>query len=348
MTTEKTLLNLGFDPGNGALKFYGPRGGLQTLSQIAANGAHGVTRITGLRASKPPMQIQVDGRSFYVGEGAHDWGRPVESLDYERLTGTPEMIAMFCGALTRYAQAFGAPDVPLALTVGLPHEMMQGDDAKSNAAAVKSWMEGAHTWRADDTTYSTHVAEVRVTSQAVGALFDYLMDDEGKFVPARKAHFKSEVGVLSVGFNTVELLVVRNKTAVQRFTAGATVGVRRLLELVNRGNLYSLGELDTRLRAGQLDVVAQLPVWEREITGFVEKQWGATWRRFSAVLLVGGGAILLKDTLPLRFTGKAIVPDNPVLAIARGLCKLGLTQRKRTKAESQDDDKDADVQDPSD
>jgi hypothetical protein len=124
-------------------------------------------------------------------------------------------------------------------------------------------------------------------------------------------------------------MVVRNRTPVQRFTAGTSSGVRRLLELVNGQRLYSLGELDMQLRSGQLDVSAALPIWEREVMGVIEKQWGNAWKRFAAVLLMGGGSILLKETLPYRFSGKAYLPDQPIMAIARGLHKLSIFQQNR-------------------
>ena len=158
---------------------------------------------------------------------------------------------------------------------------------------------------------------------------DYLLDGEGRFIPERKGAFSSEVGVISIGFGTVELMVVRDRTPVQRFTSGSASGVRRLLEIVNGQHLYSLGELDTQLRAGHLDISTALPIWEREVTGVIEKQWGTSWKRFAAVLIMGGGAILLKDNLPYAFNGKAYLPDEPVQAIARGLYRLILLQQTR-------------------
>ena len=97
----------------------------------------------------------------------------------------------------------------------------------------------------------------------------------------------------------------------------------------NAGSGYSLGELDTQLRAGHLDISTALPIWEREVTGVIEKQWGTSWKRFAAVLIMGGGAILLKDNLPYAFNGKAYLPDEPVQAIARGLYRLILLQQTR-------------------
>lgn len=325
-------LPISVDAGAGAIKVYGPHGGLQVLAQVSANSQHSVGRLLGLASQKPPLHIQDNATSFYVDAGAHDWGRPVENLSHDRFSGTPEMRALFKAALTRYIQQCGPLDVPLQIMLGLPLEPLSGTDAPATVESARRWLKGAHTWQADDREYHVEVADVKVTSQPVGALFDYLLDDDGHFVPARKTAFTREVGIISIGFNTIELLVVRDKAPVQRFTAGTTAGVRRLLELVNQLRLYSLGELDVLLRAGKLDVRDSLPIWEGEVTGFIEQRWGTAWRRFAALLLVGGGALLLKDTLPARFQGKAIVPDEPILSIARGLYKLNLSNLRQKKA----------------
>jgi len=328
--SNSNYILLGEDMGMGANKLYGPNGGLQMPSQVAINGSQKVARMVGLRSQKPPLQIRTENGSFYTGPDAHDFGRPVENLDYDRLAGAPEMRALLYGSLTRYCEAYGNFDRPVSMMVGMPLEPLTGDQARSNIAAVRRWMEGEHHWEADGKTYHVRIDEVTVTSQAVGALFDYLLNDEGRLIPERKGAFKKEVGIISVGFNTVELLVVRDKKPVQRFTAGTTAGVRRLLEIVNSRGMYSLGELDAQLRAGRLDIREALPVWEREVTGVIEHQWGSTWKRFAVILLVGGGAVLLKDRLPHRFDGKAFVPDDPVLSIARGLYKL-LRQRENRR-----------------
>ncbi|MBP9041846.1 MAG: hypothetical protein KBF64_08755, partial [Anaerolineaceae bacterium] len=65
--------------------------------------------------------------------------------------------------------------------------------------------------------------------------------------------------------------------------------------------------------------------------GEVEKRWGKAWRRFTVVILVGGGAILLKNSLPYFFNGKGILADDPVQSIARGLWKLSLFQNHNRK-----------------
>jgi hypothetical protein len=325
--TDTSPIPLGIDAGNGAFKLFGAPGGLEFISQAATYTGQKVLSTLGLRKSKAPLAIQNENGQFYVGAGAHDFGRPVENLDVDRFNGTPEMKALLHGSLTRYQQRYGNFAAPLSIVVGLPNEVLTGELAEQNVENVKRWLRGNHTWTADGQNYSAEIAEVKAASQVTGGLFDYLLDAEGNFIHERRGAFNGEVGVITIGFGTVELMVVRNRTPVQRFTSGAASGVRRLLELLNRQHLYSLGELDAQLRDKQLDLREALPIWEREVTGVIEKQWGAAWKRFSVVLIMGGGALLLKDTLPYRFNGKAFVPDEPVQAVARGLYRLSQLQQ---------------------
>lgn len=305
-------------------------GGLQMVSQVASNGRGHFEGMLGLKAKRRPMEIASDFGSFYVGEGAHEHGRPVENLDFERLTGAPEMRALLYGSLSQFQKQYGKFDRPLSLMVGLPLQMMMGANAKAYQSAVKGWLKGTHEFTADREAMKIEVGQVRLTSQPVGALFDYVLDDGGRIQSDRAAAMLDEVGVISVGFNTVELLVVKDQGAVERFTAGNTLGVRRLLELLNRDGLFSLGELDEKIRAGRMrdELKSALPIWSREVNGEIERRWGQSFKRFVKVIVVGGGALLLKDALTAQFGDKAYVPNLPVLSIARGLWKLSVMKGK--------------------
>lgn len=326
------MMHFGLDLGMGAIKLFGNQQGIQLISQVAVNNGPLVGRMLGLGSSRLPLRITLPtGNTFFVDSGAHDSGRPVENLSMDRFAGAPEMVALFYGAFTRFFQTAGAITPPVSITCGLPLETLAGEEARTTVERIQRWMKAEHTWKANDQDYQLVVTEVRATSQPAGALFDYVLDEEGNIIPNRRNAFTQEVGIVSVGMNTTELLVVREKVPVQRFTAGSTSGVRRLLELVNGQGLYSLGELDTLLRANRLDVSQVLPIWEREVTGEIEKCWGKSWRRFTAVILVGGGAVLLKNTLPYYFNGKGVLPEDPIMSIARGLWKLPLYQTAMKK-----------------
>lgn len=328
-------MNFGIDLGFGNIKLYGPDGGIVLPSHVATAGNATVADLVGMTSQAAPLQITQLDRSYYVGARAHSWGRPVENLDYDRLTGSPEIRALLAGAFTRYMEAYGRIETAVTLFVGLPLEPLSGDPAtvQATVAAARAWLTGVHAWRADggagSAHYSLDVREIKITSQPSGALFDYLLDDNGRFIPDRAGHMKQEIGIVSVGFNTVERLAVVNGAPVQRFTAGSTSGVRRLLELINDKGLYSLGELDGLLRTDALDAAqlrGPLDVWSREVNGEIERTWGKQWKRFAHVVIVGGGAMLLNGRLLPRFAGLASMPDDPILAIARGLYKLALLQ----------------------
>jgi hypothetical protein len=217
------------------------------------------------------------------------------------------------------------------LYVGLPIGALMGDEAQTTQRSVRDAWCGEHRWTADGTAERLTVENVIVASQPVGAMFDHLLNARGEMTPDKRMLFKSEIGVLGIGMNTVDLLVVKGGAPVDRFIAGETIGVRRMLDLCNADGLYSLAELDDQLRSGTLDTSTALPVWEREVLGLIEKQWGKYFRRFGVVVVVGGGAILLRDGLLRRFNGKSCVPDDPVIATARGLYKYALMKSAKSE-----------------
>lgn len=327
-------INFGFDMGMGALKLWSAAGGFQLVSQVATNGREHLMDGVGLKSRSRPMLVSGEFGSFYVGLGAHEHGRPVENLDFERLTGAPEMRALLYGAWAQYQAEYGPFDEALSLMVGLPLQMMTGEAAKEYQKAVKGWLLGEHVFEADGITHRVSVEAVRQTSQPVGALFDFVLDHRGQMIAERGGVLLDEVGVVSVGFNTIELMVVKEQRAFERFTRGNTKGVRRLLDLMRRDGLYSLGELDEKLRAPRADAEIKarlktaMPIWAREVNGEIEEVWeGRKHQRFAKVLVVGGGALLLRDALTLQFGAKAWVPDDAVLSIARGLWKLSVMRK---------------------
>ena len=263
------MTTLAFDPGYGATKLYGSHGGFAMQSLVSIAAGKTVRRMAGLRVTNPPLRIEGKNGVFYVGEGAHDWGRPVENLDFDRLTGSPEMLALFYGALTKYGIA-----EEIDLIVGVPIASLTGDTAQQTQRSVVEFLRGNHEWRADGQPCAASVRNVRVTSRPVGAMFDYLLNDSGEMTADKRLAFKKEIGILSLGMNTVELMVVRDGSPVQRFTAGEKLGVRRLLELQNADGLYSLGELDSRLRSGALDLSNTIPVWAERVIRLLGKELG--------------------------------------------------------------------------
>lgn len=325
-----SLLNLGQDLGFGANKLFGQHGNSILQSIIAADTGHEVTQSMGLRISKKPLRIGFNGVSYYVGPNSHDWGSPIENLDYERMQGIPETRAILYGNLTSYIKAYQPEFLENTfMVVGLPLDVLSGPHANNNADRIRKWITGVHEWEADGQKYSINIQETRIASQPSGALFDYLFDDEGQLIQSRKNDYLGEIGIISIGFNTIEILTVKEKMLVQNSTMGKSLGVRRLLEMHNDHSSYTMGELDSKLRAGRLDVSHLLPVWQSQIIGVVDEAWGKKWSRFSKIILVGGGAKLIGMNLLDFFKGNAIIPDDPVISISRGLYKYAMSLNKK-------------------
>lgn len=322
-------IKLGLDLGMSSLKGFGAAGGLQFMSQAAlASGERMEGSLTGMRSRRRPLVVSGEFGQFYVGKGAHDFGTPVESLDFERLTGTPEMRALFYGWLTAWQKKYGRFDAPLQLMVGLPFQMMMGENAKRYQSAVRTWMSGHHEWQADGEAFTVDVEKTPLAPQALGAPFDFAFDLQGQAIAGREDALKKECGTIAIGSNTVELLVSKNNTDTERFNGGKAVGVRKLFQRVDPRGLYTYGELDEMLRSGELDVKEHIPSWAIEVAGFINKKWEDAHERFFRVFIVGGGAILLNGNLTVKFKDKAFMPDDPVMAIARGLYKLNLVTGK--------------------
>jgi hypothetical protein len=311
------------DFGAGNIKRYAEAGSVVIPSQIATCTGEQLGEMSGIKRAASTTRIEIDGHRFYVGAGAHTNGRPVENLDDSRfVSGSPELRAL------TYAALDGSPADPMNAIIGLPQSALVGEQAAKTAAGLREWLVGEHRWQVNTVEHQATIEKVTVTSQAAGALFDWLLDPAGKFIADRRKKFSDEIGVLSVGMNTLELLVLHGGEIVNRFTGSRTAGVRRLLELSDPQGYYSRGELDTKLRAGRLDTRAALPIWGAEITGAIEQVWGTAHNRFSAVIMVGGGAVLLQNALMGMFNGRSYMPDDPLISVSRGLYKLALMKAK--------------------
>ena len=309
----------------------GEQGEILFFNQAALmNGERMEGSLTGMKQRRRPMVVKGEFGEFYVGKGAHDFGQPVESFDFEHLTGTNEMRALVYGALTMYQKQFGPFDAPLVVAVGLPLALMSGTDAKKNQSAVTKWLMGHHVWEADGEALTVDVEKVSMVPQALGALFDYVFDQNGQAIAGRESAMRFECAEISIGSNSIEVMVTKRNSDTERFNGSKAVGVRKLFQRIDPHNRFSYGELDLKLRGrdDEFDdeTKAKLPgyvqSWSVEVLDFIDKRWGDAEKRFHRVFIVGGGAYLLEKTLAGKFNGRAYMPENAVMSIARGLLKI--------------------------
>jgi hypothetical protein len=320
--------NFGCDLGQSSLKFVSSRGALQFSSTAALFS--GEVADFGKKRSRP-IVVEGDFGKLFVGGNAHAYGIPIENMDFDRLAGTPEMRGVFYGAMTAYMNRYGLLEDPLTLIVGLPFQMLQGEGASvaKFRKAVNGWLAGEHRWIADGDDHCVAVERVELYPQALGAPVDYALDINGKAISAERTRaLQVECATVSIGSNTVEALVTKGNDDTKKFNGGKPIGVRQLKRRVDPYGHWSFGEFDQMLRTGTLpddyQVTTQhLDSWSSEIVGFLNDLWGQSYHRFHKVFFVGGGSILLQKQMRAKFNGKTVLADDPVMAIANGLYKLG-------------------------
>jgi len=338
----------GYDPGfgNGKGVIIGPSGSNVNVAVVPSVVGVGETDLgmlsvgnLGRRSRRNvPDRVSFDGVTYLVGKGVSRYARPVQRMDFLRLTDGPELRALFYDVTFRL---LGEGVHKIAFMVGLPVEIMADrEHAKGVLRAMRGWMVGEHSFVVNDEEVSLEVADVRAMAQPAGAFFAWGLDDRGKWIRDR-SDLRAPVAICDIGFNTLDLFVVEGGEVIGRFTGGDTAGMRRAAEqLITRvqgqcGVELSLHEADALARQkrprlytadGEADlrslVNQALDSAAAGIVTFVERRWGNA-RQFAHVLFTGGGADILHDTLARQYPHGVVLP-NTVTANAVGLARYAV------------------------
>ncbi len=339
---------IGLDPGFGGIKVAAIEEGTLRTAHVPAVVGVGSTDLGLLslgefrrhrRRRSGPDTVAFEGVEYLVGENVHRYARPVERMDFHRLSGGAELQAAIYAALARVFEP-GEHETPVLL--GLPVEVMSDrSQAQEVLRAIRGWFLGEHVFRVNDVDYVVKIREVRAMPQPAGAFFAWGLDNTGRWVRGKEA-LRQPVGICDIGFNTLDLFAVEAGDVVGRFTAGDTVGMRRAAELLAQtlrrqyGLELSLHEADALLRqkaphvhvAGQGTVsVARMVRQALETTAayvvrFLEERWGRG-RQFAHILFSGGGAEMLRDVLLRQYPYGEVLPDA-VTANAVGLARYAV------------------------
>ena len=335
--------NVGLDPGFGGFKAacVGPDGmQVATAPSVVGVGETdmGLLSLGALgrrRRSRQPDRVTFDKITYLVGENVARYARPVERMDFLRLSDGPELRALFYDLVYRL---LGEGQHRANVMVGLPVEVMADrEQARATLRALRAWMATRHKYEVNGDEVRLHVETVRVMAQPAGTFFAWGLNSQGKWVRDRGA-LRAPVAICDIGFHTLDLFAVEGGEVVARFTGGDTVGMRRAAELIistvrtGHGVSLSLHEADVLARqrhprlhtvGGEVKLRAQidqaLDTTAAAVVTFVERQWG-NGRQFAHLLFTGGGAEALKATL-LRHYPHGVVLPNAVTANALGLAR---------------------------
>jgi len=341
------MLQLGVDPGFGNFKVAAVgKEGVQVsiVPSVVGVGETDLGMLSlgnlGRRRHRPvPDRVAFGGVTYLVGEGVARFTRPVQRMDFLRLSDGPELRALFYDAVFHLlGEGFHRDIAPM---VGLPVEVMgDRERARETLRALRRWMIARHRFAVNDRPVTLQVTDVRVMAQPAGTFFAWGLDDTGRWMRA-KGDLKAPVAICDIGFNTLDLFAVQGGEVVARFTGGDTAGIRRAAELLintvraQHSVELSLHEADALLRQkrpklytaeGEVNLkpqVAQaLATTAAGITTFVERRWG-NGKQFAHLLFTGGGAETLRDALLRQYPHGVVLP-NPVAANAVGLARYAV------------------------
>lgn len=269
-----------------------------------------------------PKQVQ-------IGRGAVHQSRFVGGREDRAWTTSEEWYLLALAALSGLTKATKAE---FTVVTGLPVAFYSRDKS-----LVRARLMGEHkVQREGRSVQSLHVNSLKVIPQPFGALLASVMDDRGRIVDDDLAG--SSVGVIDVGGKTTNFLSAENLTELRKETASINVGIWDAVRavrgwladncpdldlrdheivdaLTSRGVSYYGETVDlSKIVSGVLDSLAD------QVLAEASKLWNGG-AGLGAVLLTGGGALLLAPLVQAHFRHACIV-DDPVFANVRGFYRF--------------------------
>ncbi len=350
---EETVIYCGYDPGFKANKAARVQGNeISTYALPSAVGLADRGRKDGLslggvirtnRTLRPPFRVVFDGIEYLVGPNVDNYTKPIDRMDFDRFTDSPELRATFYTTLYRIINGGGHK---VALAIALPVEVLQNkDEAARVERAMQSWMVGEHHFSVDGVETVLVIAKVRVKiPQPVATWFDWGMDCTGQWIKGKEAQ-RAPTLIVDEGFNTLDVVVVENGQISDRLSGGDTLGMSRAAEQLIEMMKYRHGLAVELARANDLiesvvngqpaevylygeprnvtrEAKQALSSLEADVDNYFKRSLGKAKDAYH-VLLTGGGALALSARLLARFPQAILMPE-PVLANARGLAKLAI------------------------
>jgi hypothetical protein len=316
---------IGLDPGFGNIKV-AAGGQVRVIPSLVAVPRRLGMAASGLRLHRTTI-VRFEGHEYAIGSGAPLRGTVYESIDESRFLTAP-VLALMLGAIALLVEH---QHEPLLLVVGLPVAMMQANTGtKGLVKALQSRLSGHHCLEVDGRRVELRIERVWTRAQPLGVWAEWAVQESGELQAGAR---RSLIGVVDIGFNTVDIFGIQGGEMHAGMMAGAELGVRLLLEDATADYDMPYHQLLWRFSEGALNVTQQAVAdWAGEIAGFIRRQWRKV--RPDMVVLAGGGAALLQDwglTDIIRHAVRCDIylPGDPVTAGARGLEKLGKAMLKR-------------------
>ena len=275
--------------------------------------------VLGEMAGEEDLQVEVDGKSYFVGELAERQS----NVRFFTLDQT-QFISQFAKTLALAAAARLVGNfLPVNLVTGLPIGYYR--DHKESLAKV---LQGEHKVAFTDAAGKRQektitINKVRVIPQPFGSMFNLMLNDLGEIADRRLV--KEKIGIIDVGFRTCDYTIADQMRYSERGSRTTDSGIARAFNVIagklrEKSNvnielyrLYSAVEKGAiKIRGKEYDlrelteqVFAQLAT---TVANEVDRLWVDDWDIDAMVITGGGGAVLAKHLQPL-LNGKVLTLD---------------------------------------
>lgn len=182
-----------------------------------------------------------------------------------------------------------------------------------------------------------NVKDVAVIPQPKGTYFDFFLNADGSFNSDRKKYAVGNIGVIDIGFNTLDLTRIDGLDPVGKRSTSYPLGMFGAFQELSNEIYQMFGveippeELEPFVQRREIFVFGQRrPIHEQMKVAFtshsekilsrVKSFWPDRWE-LTKVLITGGGSVYLGDYLKGEFKGVAEVTSNPVFANVSGYLK---------------------------
>lgn len=274
---------------------------------------------------RSPKVVTYNGFDYFVGWDCLAHSRVTAGRQDRARIGSDEERLLALVALAR----LGVEDC--VVVAGLPWAWY------ADRRRLKKSLVGEHHLSIGHKEHTVLIREVRVVPQPVGGFYSTFLDKRG-VARASEEEMNRTYGFLDIGWNTVDFTALRRLEPVEAWCGGATIGVRRVIEIVadriERTHHLELSaqEVDQAIRDGHVEVygrVVDISQWVNSAAQAVARQirakatalWG-NGERFSKIFIFGGGAFIMGKELKRAFPHNSEVLPQPCLANAIGFAKF--------------------------
>ena len=294
--------------------------------------------------NKDHTVVQMNGTPFFVGEIARRQSIPRSTLDAERIVGTEGLTLLYASLSKMYKPGKHY----INLVTGLPVNDFDTLKEKYKNILQQSRMY-FKTLTIDgeiNGNYVFHINNSMIIPQPMGSLFDKLLDNNGEI--KHKDYALQQVGVIDIGFHTLDLLRADNLEYIDRSSDSfRDLGLFSAFEEVRKELykdfqieiplekiepiIYKNGHITIKGKKESISTTKQKAFDQAadRIISRVKNTWKNLWE-IDKLIITGGGATLLGEQIvnKLNHHGTEICNNDNIYTNVKGYYKFGVRSWK--------------------